>query len=195
MRLKTEAGEVIGVEVSAVTRWLEQQMPGVRPPLTFEPVSGGMSNLTYKVSDNDGNRYIFRRPPVGKLVERAHDVQREHRIMAALRDTEVPVPAMVGLCTDHAVTGADFYMMHFVDGTVMFDPESAEQALDERGRRRAAEQLVDVLVKFQAVDPSAVDLGDLGKPDGYIARQILYLGQTDAKCGCARSVAAHRRIA
>ena len=163
---------VLGVDMPAVTRWFEENVPGVKPTLTFDAISGGMSNLTYKVSDAGGNRYVLRRPPVGKLQKGAHDVRREYRIMTALKDTAVPVPGMAGFCADHSVTGADFYVMYFVDGVVMFNPESAEKALNEAGRLNAANQLIDTLVTLQSVDPDSVGLADLGKKDGYILRQI-----------------------
>ncbi len=164
--------EILGVDARSVTKWFEENIPGVKPPLSFDAITGGLSNLTYKVTDAAGNNFIFRRPPTGKLTPSAHDVQREYRIYKALENTPVPVPRMAGLCTDHAVTGADFYVMYFVIGKVLNTAADAEQALDEAGRINAANQLVDTLVELQALDPDSVGLGDLSRKEDFVARQI-----------------------
>jgi aminoglycoside phosphotransferase (APT) family kinase protein len=97
---------------------------------------------------------------------------REFRIISALGATDVPVPPAVALCDDAGVTGQPFYVMGFVDGRILRDAAGAEEQLDEAGRRRAGESLVDVLARIHAVDPDAVGLGDLGRREGYIARQL-----------------------
>jgi aminoglycoside phosphotransferase (APT) family kinase protein len=97
---------------------------------------------------------------------------REHRIISALGSTDVPVAPALGLCTDDDVNGAPFYVMGFVEGHVLRDAKSAEAALDETGRRTAGESTVDVLARIHAVDVDAVGLGDLGKREGYLARQL-----------------------
>jgi aminoglycoside phosphotransferase (APT) family kinase protein len=102
----------------------------------------------------------------------AHDKGREHRIISALGPTDVPVADALGLCTDDAVNGAPFYVMNFVEGHVLRDAATATAALDEAGRRRAGESIVDVMARIHAVDVDAVGLGDLGKREGYIARQL-----------------------
>jgi aminoglycoside phosphotransferase (APT) family kinase protein len=155
-----------------VSKWFEDTIPDATPPLRFEAITGGMSNLTYKVTDAADNHFIFRRPPTGRLTPSAHDVQREYRIYKALANTPVPVPRMAGLCTDHGVTGADFYVMYFVPGVVLSTPADAERALDETGRKQAADQLVDTLVELQAVDPDSVGLGNLSMKENFISRQI-----------------------
>jgi aminoglycoside phosphotransferase (APT) family kinase protein len=114
---------------------------------------------------------VLRRPPLGQVLATAHDMSREHRIISALAPTDVPVAPVVGLCTDEAVNGAPFYVMEFVDGLVARNPEAAAR-LDVAGRRRAGEQLADVLARIHAVDPDAVGLGDLGRKEGYVERQL-----------------------
>ena len=164
--------EVLGVDVAKVTQWFEENVPEAKPPLTFDAITGGLSNLTYKVTDNAGNNFIFRRPPTGKLTPSAHDVQREYRIYKSLENTPVPVPRMAGLCTDHAVTGAHFYVMNFVAGNVLNTVEDAVEKLDEASRVDAANALIDTLVALQTVEPESVGLGDLGKKEDFIARQL-----------------------
>ncbi len=161
-----------GVEVEPVTAWFEANVDGARGPLHFDLIAGGHSNLTYGVTDAAGQRYVVRRPPLGHVLATAHDMSREHRIISALGATEVPVPPALGLCTDESVNGAPFYVMGFVDGNVIRDAATAEKLLDIDQRRRAGESVVDVLAAIHAVDVEAVGLGDLGKHEGYIARQL-----------------------
>ena len=96
--------------------WFEQNVADAKPPLTFERISGGRSNITYAVADSAGGRWALRRPPLGKRLASAHDMGREYRIISALGPTEVPVPPAVGLCEDDGVNGDPFYVMGWVDG-------------------------------------------------------------------------------
>ena len=83
---------VEGIDGEAVTAWLQERRPAVAPPLAFDPIAGGRSNLTYTVTDAEGARFVLRRPPLHSVLESAHDVAREARIMRALADSAVPVP-------------------------------------------------------------------------------------------------------
>ncbi|MHB1988899.1 MAG: phosphotransferase family protein [Acidimicrobiales bacterium] len=160
-----------GIDEAPVTAWLADNAL-LTAPLSFELIAGGRSNLTYKVTDVEGTAVVLRRPPTGHVLPTAHDMAREHRIVSALGPTTVPVPATIGLCEDLSVNGAPFYVMEHVDGRVLRDTETAEQALDEVGRRHASHSIVDVLVQLHAVDVDAVGLGDLGRHDGYLSRQL-----------------------
>jgi aminoglycoside phosphotransferase (APT) family kinase protein len=107
-------------------------------------------------------------------------MEREHRIVAALEGSTVPVPPVVGLCEDTSVTDAPFFVMGYVDGRVLRDAESVRHASDEGLRARASESLIDALVALHDVDPDAVGLGDLGRRDAYCARQLRrWRGQWD----------------
>lgn len=163
--------EVEGVDVAAVTEWFATNVPGAAPPLTFELIAGGRSNLTFLVADAAGQRFVLRRPPLGHVLATAHDMSREHRIISALGPTAVPVPPALGFCDDLAVNGAPFYVMAYVDGLVLRGAAEAE-ALTPDARRRAGEGLVDTLAAIHAVAPDDVSLGDLGRREGYIARQL-----------------------
>jgi aminoglycoside phosphotransferase (APT) family kinase protein len=160
-----------GVDVARVTAWFQAHAPGVEPPLTFELIAGGRSNLTYRVTDAAGHAWVLRRPPLGQVLATAHDMGREHRIISALAPTDVPVAPVIGLCEDEAVNGAPFYVMGFVDGLVARDAAAA-RALDVDARARAGEQIPDVLARIHAVDSDAVGLGDLGRREGYVERQL-----------------------
>ncbi len=160
-----------GIDVPNVTAWLEANVPGARGPFAFELIAGGHSNLTYSATGTDGRRLVLRRPPLGHVLATAHDMTREYTIISALGPTDVPVAPALGLCTDEAVNGAPFYVMEFVDGRVLRDAAAA-QAIAPAARRNAGLSIADTLARIHAVDPDAVGLGELGKKDGYIARQL-----------------------
>lgn len=160
-----------GIDVAGVTGWFTEHVAGVEPPLEFRLIAGGHSNLTFEVADGAGGRWVLRRPPLGQVLASAHDMGREHRIISALAATDVPVPSTPGLCTDDAVNGSSFYVMDFVEGTVVRSRAEAE-ALSVDQRRRAGESLIDVLAAIHAVDVDAVGLGELGRKEDYIARQL-----------------------
>jgi aminoglycoside phosphotransferase (APT) family kinase protein len=160
-----------GIDRAGVERWFERHVPAARPPLSFERISGGRSNLTYAVSDSAGGRWALRRPPLGKRLASAHDMSREHRIIAALRETDVPVAPAVGLCEDESVNGDPFYVMEFVEGPILRAREDAD-AFDEPARRAIGKRVVDTLVAIHEVDPDSVGLGDLGRKQDYVARQL-----------------------
>ena len=160
-----------GIDAAGVTAWFEANVPAVVPPLRFSLIAGGRSNFTYTVTDSAGQNFVLRRPPLGPLLPSAHDMGREHRIMAALAGSPVPVPPVVGLCTDEAVTGAPFYVMRFVEGVILRDQPTAE-SVPEAVRTAAADSLVDVLAELHRLDPAGVGLGDLGRQEGYVERLL-----------------------
>jgi aminoglycoside phosphotransferase (APT) family kinase protein len=161
-----------GVNEANVTAWFEANVDGAKGPLAFELIAGGHSNLTFGVTGAMGGRWVLRRPPLGHVLATAHDMRREHTIISALGPTPVPVAPAIGLCTDEDVNGAPFYVMGYVDGNVIRDADAARAHLDEDGRRQASESVADVMADIHAVDVDAVGLGELGKKEGYIARQL-----------------------
>lgn len=164
--------EIRGIDAPAVTGWLAEHVDGVEPPFTFDLIAAGGSNLTFRVTDAAGLSVALRRPPVGHLLATAHDMHREWRIMAALGEhSAVPVPPCLAYCEDTSVNGAPFYVMGFVEGLILRDRTSATGMTPEQCRQ-ATESLVDVQVGFHTVDLDAVGLADLGKHDGYVARQL-----------------------
>ena len=161
-----------GIDIPQVSSWLEANVPVAHGPFTFTVIAGGHSNLTFKVIGADGAEFVLRRPPLGHVLASAHDMGREHRIIAALQSTPVPVAPALGLCTDESVNGAPFYVMSFVPGLVIRDRESAERELSPAARRRASESIVDTMAAIHAVNPANIGLDDLGRHEGYIARQL-----------------------
>src|SRR5579859_5164095 len=111
-----------GVDLTALTAWLDAAVPGLRSgPLDGEVIAGGKSNLTYRISDGVST-WALRRPPLAHVLPTAHDMVREYRVISALRDTDVPVAHTVALCEDVDVIGSPFYLMSFVNGVVLDRP-------------------------------------------------------------------------
>ncbi|WP_306326075.1 phosphotransferase family protein [Streptomyces venezuelae] len=172
-----------GLDPEQLRRHLDRERPGlVSGPLEARLIEGGRSNLTYVVTDGTA-RWVVRRPPLGHVLATAHDMRREHRVISALHDTAVPVPRTLLLCEDDSVLGAPFYVMEFVEGTPY--RSAAELApLGAERTRAAVLGLVDTLVDLHAVDPAAVGLGDFGRPEGFLDRQLRRWGkQLDASRG------------
>jgi aminoglycoside phosphotransferase (APT) family kinase protein len=161
-----------GINEAAVTPWLLENVEGLTPPLTYELIAGGRSNLTFGVTDAAGRRVVLRRPPMSHVLSTAHDMGREHRIISSLRDTPVPVPAALAYCADETVNERPFYVMDFVDGYILRGVAETQAALDEKTRAVAGEDLIDVLVAIHQVDIDAVGLGTLARREGYIERQL-----------------------
>jgi len=160
-----------GVDSARLGGWFRARGLELHGPVRLELIAGGRSNLTYRVRDDAGCRYVLRRPPKGHVLESAHDVGREHRVISALATTPVPVPTSYGLCTDTAIVGAPFYVMNLVPGAVVAsDKDGADYPLD--ARRAASVSLVDVLAEIHRVDVDAVGLGTLGRKESYCERQL-----------------------
>lgn len=166
--------DIRGLDVESVRRWLAANVEGADAPLAFELVAAGGSNLTYVVERGDGHRWALRRPPERARVATAHEMGREWRILSALHahpEAGIPVPAAVAFCEDASVTGAEFYVMGFAEGRILRGPDDARD-MDAAACRRAAESLIDVQVAMAKCDVDAVGLGDLGRREAYVERQL-----------------------
>ena len=162
---------ITGIEsVENVTAWIADRAD-VTGALDFDLVAHGRSNLTFVLTDEAGTKWVLRRPPTGHVLASAHDMGREHRIISALQGSPVPVPGVVGMCEDDSVNGAPFYVMEFVDGYIINDLAKAQPFTPDE-RRRQSESLVDVLAALHEVDPDEVGLGDLGRKEAYLERQL-----------------------
>lgn len=162
-----------GINESTVSDWLTAHCPEFRGPLAFEAITGGHSNLTYKVTDATGRRAVLRRPPLGAVIATAHDMGREHRIISALAGTTVPVPPALALCRDESINEAPFYVMDYVDGAVLDTPAMVRQTLpDLATRAQLSESVLDSLVALHTIDPDQIGLGDLGRKEAFLDRQL-----------------------
>jgi len=157
-----------GLELDRLADYLAAKAPGlVTPPFKAELIAGGRSNLTYVLKDI----YVLRRPPLGHVLATAHDMSREFKVISGLAATPVPVPEALLLCEDDSVLGAPFYLMSRVPGTVYRRIEQTDP-LGAEVRRKLAFEMMDTLAALHAVDPAAVGLGDFGRPDGFLERQV-----------------------
>ena len=164
--------EIVGYEVAAVEEWIRDNTQGLEPPFEWTRLEGGHSNLTYSLKDQNGNAAVVRRPPMGELLPKAHDMGREFSIISGLGPTAVPVPIAYGYCESPDVTGAHFYVMSQVDGKALFELEDAEEYLEVEARAKVGLSFMDVLAALHSVDPDEVGLGELGKKEDYVGRQI-----------------------
>lgn len=157
------------IDVRALDDYLRRSIEGYQGPLTLKPLTGGQSNPTFLL--NAGNaRYVLRKRPAGDLLPSAHAVDREHRVMTALRDTGVPVPRTLCLCEDPEVLGTAFYVMSHVEGRVFWDARLP--GFDPQERAAMYDQMNRVIAALHLVDPAAVGLSDYGRSGGYLERQI-----------------------
>jgi aminoglycoside phosphotransferase (APT) family kinase protein len=163
--------ETRGIDVPRVSRFLLERIPGAAPPLRYQLIAGGRSNLTYRVRSGEAS-WVLRRPPLGHVLPTAHDMAREYRVLSALADTAVPVPRPLVLCEEPEVNGAPFYVMEYAPGVVVEEGLPDGYARSCRERRALSRALVDTLVALHAVDVEAVGLGDFGRPRGYLERQV-----------------------
>lgn len=165
-----------GLDLGRLRGHLDAARPGlVAGELSGRLIEGGRSNLTYVITDGSA-RWVVRRPPLGHVLATAHDMRREHRVIRALHGTAVPVPEPLLLCEDESVLGAPFYVMEYVEGVPYRTADQLAPLGPER-TRRAVLGLVDTLVDLHAVDPAAVGLGDFGRPEGFLDRQLRRWGK------------------
>jgi aminoglycoside phosphotransferase (APT) family kinase protein len=169
------------VNTDALAAYLDRALPESQgAPLMVERVRGGHSNETFFVS-RGSYEWVLRRPPRGPLLPTAHDVTREYRVLSALANTAVPTPRPILLCVDTEVIGAPFYLMERVHGVVIRAELPPAFVSDESSRAALGYELIDRLADLHAVDWQSVGLGDFGKPQGYLERQVhRWTGQLDA---------------
>lgn len=154
---------------TALARHLERVVPMASGPLTVRQFQGGQSNPTFLLRWGEA-RVVLRKQPPGELLPRAHQIDREYRVMAALAGSGVPVPRMLHFCADACVIGTPFYVMEHVEGRVLPDPALPELSPEHRGR--AWHALISVLAQLHRIDWRAAGLADFGRLDGYAARQV-----------------------
>ena len=152
--------------------FLSDKLEGADQELSVLQFSGGMANLTYLLKFGETHEYVYRRPPLGDYAPSAHDMSREYRVLSKLHDVFMYAPRVYLFVEDSDVMGAPFVIMERRSGTVIRRslPEHYAQMPD--APRQISETLVDVLAEFHAVDFEAIGLSQLGRPDGFITRQV-----------------------
>ena len=161
-----------GYDIPAVEEWIKQHVASLQPPFDWQKLEGGHSNLTYRLKDAAGKLAVIRRPPLGELLPKAHDMGREWQIISALGPTKVPVAPALGFCEGADVTGAHFYVMGHVEGMALYTDKDTESWIADDCRQALGESFIDVLAELHSLDPDEIGLGDLGKKENYIGRQL-----------------------
>ena len=161
-----------GINPSNLDRYFADHVEGITPPLEISMITGGHSNLTYRVEGANGVKTVLRRPPTGAVLATAHDMSREHRILSGLGDSAVPVPRTLALCEDETVNDAPFYVMAYVDGEVLTTPQQTAKVVPEDKREALGMHVVEVLAALHNIEPDDVGLGDLGRPYSLVFEQV-----------------------
>jgi aminoglycoside phosphotransferase (APT) family kinase protein len=160
------------IDAAALTVWLKSRLPGIEGPAAVEQFPGGHSNLTYLLRFGD-RELVLRRPPFGSKVKTAHDMGREFRVLSRLHAVYPRAPRALLHCDDSEVIGAPFYIMERVRGVILRHQKApAGVDLNPPLMRSISEAAIDGLADLHAVDWRAAGLEDLGRPEGYVARQV-----------------------
>ena len=159
------------LDVARLEPYLRRQFPSDAGPLLVRQFPSGHSNLTYSVRLGD-RELVLRRPPFGSKVKSAHDMSREFRVLSKLHSVYAPAPEVFLYCDDESVIGAPFYVMNPIHGVILRRHVPRGLDLPVEKARRLSESFVDNLIRLHRVDYAAVGLSDLGKPEGYLERQI-----------------------
>ncbi|MEM7092775.1 MAG: phosphotransferase family protein [Actinomycetota bacterium] len=166
------ADAIVGYDVDAVEAWVTERVPALARPWTWTRLEGGHSNLTYRIDGADGAMSaVIRRPPMGELLPKAHDMGREWSCISALWDTPVPVAQPLAFCEGPEVTGAHFYVMGLVDGKALYTGDDVNDWVPLENRRIMAESWIDTLAALHSLDPDEIGLSELGKKEDYVVRQ------------------------
>jgi aminoglycoside phosphotransferase (APT) family kinase protein len=164
-----------GIDAEAIHRYLDRTVAADAPPPQIRLLAGGRSNVSYQIA-YAGRRFVLRRPPLGNIMPSAHDMGREFTVLSGLSRVEFPVPRPEVLCEDTSIIGAPFLLMDFVDGDVVADSQDAA-ALTPQLRDAVSRSLVETLAILHRTDVVQARLEQLGRPAGYLERQVARWGQ------------------
>lgn len=171
MTTARNATELPGLDLEAVSKWSAMNLD-CAPPLHATLLDGGRSNLTFRLEDSNGRRFVLRRPPVSHVHATAHDVGREHLIVEALIDSGVPVARPLCFCDDNRVTGAPFTVAEYVAGHSIRTADDASRLLTPHHRSCVSADLVRVLATIHAVDLQSTGLESFARRGSYVGRQL-----------------------
>ncbi len=164
-----EAAPALRLDAARLQAFLTAHVRGFEGPLTVSQFKGGQSNPTYLL-ETPGRRYVLRRKPPGKLLPSAHAVDREYRVIGALHAQNFPVAEPLCFCADDKVAGTPFYVMSFADGRVFWEPQMPGSNPSERGA--VYDAMNATIARLHSFDPARIGLGDFGKGENYVARQV-----------------------
>ena len=174
----TQVSDPPGLRLASLSTWMQDNIADFDASAALQTtlLAGGRSNISYKLTDASGSSWVLRRPPLGHIMPSAHDMGREFRVLSGLNSVSYPTPATRGYCEDESVIGAKFMMMDFVDGRVIESAQTAS-SLSATQAGEISQELVDTLARLHAVYPAAAGLDQLGKPAGYLQRQVKRWGE------------------
>lgn len=159
------------INLDNLSKYIEKHVPEIKTPLSVKQFGYGQSNPTYLLTASDGEKFVMRKQPPGKLLSKtAHQVDREYRIIHAMGPTDVPVPRALCLCEDRSVIGTPFYIMSFLNGRIFEDPSIP--GVSPQDRHEMWRSICTTLAKFHRVKPSAVGMEDFGRHWGFYNRQL-----------------------
>ena len=164
-----DVAAALRIDVASLERYLAANVAGFTGPLAIRQFKGGQSNPTYLLETPQG-RYVLRRKPPGKLLPSAHAVDREYRVIRALHAQGFPVAEPLVYCADESVAGTSFYVMDFVDGRVFWEPQMP--GIDPAERAAVYDSMNATVAKLHSFHPAKIGLGDFGKGENYVARQV-----------------------
>lgn len=160
------------LDTTKVADFLKDKLDGTDQPLSIQQFGGGAANLTYLLKYGDSHDYVLRRPPLGPVAPSAHDMAREYKVLSVLHQVFPYAPRAFLFSDDDDIVGAPFFVMERRYGTVVRRSLPDHYAAMSDAPRKMSEALIDTLAQLHAIDYSALGLDDLGKPDGFIERQI-----------------------
>jgi len=164
-----EVAEPLRFDVARLESYLAAHLPGFAGPALVTQFKGGQSNPTYLI-ETPMRRYVLRRKPPGKLLPSAHAVDREHRVISTLYAQRFPVAEPLLYCDDESVVGTTFFLMAFADGRVFWEPQMPDSYPAERAQ--VYDGMNATLARLHSFDPAAIGLGDYGRGENYVARQV-----------------------
>lgn len=159
------------LDVSVLSNYLRERVPAINGTASIRQFPGGFSNLTYLVSFGD-QQWVLRRPPFGSSVKSAHDMGREYRVLNSLHKVFPYAPEPIVFCQDHSILGCDFYLMKYIKGLIVRKHYPEGLSISNEQVRQQFFNWLDVLCDLHSVDYQAIGLGELGKPEGYVRRQV-----------------------
>src|SRR6476646_2505537 len=164
-----EVAGALAIDAARLETFLVSRLPDFKGPLRVQQFKGGQSNPTYLL-ETPARRFVLRRKPPGKLLPSAHAVDREYRVISALHAQGFPVAEPVVYCADESIAGTAFYVMDFVDGRVFWAPQMPGS--DPSERAAIYDAMNATIARLHAFEPAAIGLGDFGKGENYVARQV-----------------------
>ena len=164
-----EVAGALALDVARLETYLAREVAGFAGPLTTKQFKGGQSNPTYLL-ETPARRYVLRRKPPGKLLPSAHAVDREYRVISALHAQNFPVAEPLAFCADESVAGTPFYVMDFADGRVFWEPQMPGSNAKERAA--VYDAMNGTIARLHNFDPGKIGLGDFGRGENYVARQV-----------------------